>query len=117
MPAPRYYPTFPVQPPLMDLPAPLPGEPSPLQKRFEEFHQNNPQIYERLRALAFARQAMGAKRWGIKAIFELLRWGAPLHTHGEVYKLCNTFHAYYARLLMEREPRLQGFFVTKKQRD
>lgn len=119
MPIMPFYPTrsedFIVQPVLFPLPVPLPAEDSPLQKRFEQFHAANPQVFERLRTLALTRQAAGAKRWSIKAAWEAIRWDARFVIHGDTYKLCNSYHSFYARLLMEREPRLRGFFATRKQ--
>lgn len=37
-----------------------------------------------------------------------------LQTQGDEYRLNNVYTAFYARLLMDNEPELQGFFETRK---
>lgn len=88
----------------------------PLDERFERFHQLNPQVYLALRAMAVAMLEAGVRRYGIAGLFEVLRYEHVLRTRGEEFKLNNSFRAFYARRLMEREPRLDGFFETRTQR-
>ena len=82
--------------------------------RFEEFHRANPHVYEQLR-----RRALRAKRKGFKpgigCLFELLRWnhGMKFTVGDGEFKLNNNYRAYYARMLMECEPELEGFFELR----
>jgi hypothetical protein len=92
------------------------GERVGLDERFEEFHLANPLVYTALRALALKLLASGVRRYGIAGLFEVLRYEHVLRTRGEEFKLNNSFRAFYARRLMEREPRLDGFFETRTQR-
>ena len=50
----------------------------------------------------------------MKMLFEVVRWNRLLRTGDRGFKLNNNFTAYYARLLMEREPELRGMFETRK---
>lgn len=84
-----------------------------IQERFEAFHRANPGVFHALSALALDMQRRGVSRYGMKGLFEVLRWEYALQTQGSDYKLDNNFHSRYARLLMEREPQLAGFFETR----
>lgn len=86
------------------------------QERFEAFHAMNPHVLEALRELAMHALDRGHGRIGIKMLWEVLRWKRMMRTtdpHSE-YRLNNNYHSRYARLLMEREPRLAGLFETRK---
>lgn len=87
-----------------------------LEQRFYAFHQANPQVYARLRDLALASVRRG-RRFGIKALFEILRWQYAMQTDDPTsdYKLNNSYTSFYARLLMEREPELVDYFETRTQ--
>ena len=84
--------------------------------RFHEFHRANPHVYDRLRGLAMRQVEAGRVHGGIAQLFEVLRYEHSLRTSGDEFKLNNNYRAHYARLLMEREPRLSGFFQTRASR-
>ena len=77
--------------------------------RFVAFHEANPHVYEALRHLAMQEVGYQSKS-GIKALFEVLRWQWRNETEGDEYKLNNNFTSRYARMLMDREDELKGFF-------
>ncbi len=85
-----------------------------LDERFEAFHRANPHVYEELRRLALEMRRRGVRRYGIKGLFEVLRWRYALQTRGDEFKLNNSYTSRYARLLMEREPELRGFFEVRE---
>lgn len=87
-----------------------------IQERFEAFHRANPHVYRALRSLALGYKRAGAQRGGMKMLFEVLRYRSALQTRGEPYKLNNVYTALYARMLMEKEPELAGFFETRERR-
>lgn len=87
-----------------------------IQARFERFHEANPQVYTTLVALAFDLLEKGRKTYGVKSLFEVLRWHYTLNTHGEEFKMPNDYTSRYARFIMEKEPELSSFFVTRKLR-
>lgn len=96
-------------------PPPRPRDERTIAERFEEFHRNNPQVFDLFRR--FAEQALLAgQRVGAKAIFERMRWETAIVTRGDTYSLNNSYTALYARLLEETDPRFVGFFEQRKRR-
>lgn len=86
-----------------------------IEERFSRFHEQNPHVYQALRTVALWCMA-NDKRMGIKAIYERVRWEFNLRTDGEPYRLNNSYTSLYSRLLMELEPKLDGFFETRRRR-
>lgn len=84
-----------------------------IQERFEAFHRANPTVFQALRSLAQDMQRRGVSLYGMKGLFEVLRWEYALQTEGDEYKLNNVFTSRYARLLMQEVPALDGFFETR----
>jgi hypothetical protein len=90
------------------------------EKAFEEFHDGHPDVYKKL--LYYARQwrqRRGAESFcGIKALYERARWEMWFESLDDEPppKLANNHTAYYARLLMERNPDLSGIFRLRRQR-
>lgn len=85
-----------------------------IRETFEDFHAANPHVYEYLREYALMVKRAG-RRIGMKALFERLRWDYLVSTVTNTgFKLNNNYTAYYARLLMENEPELRGFFETRE---
>lgn len=88
-----------------------------MQETFEDFHSANPHVYEYLREYALMVKRTG-RRIGMKALFERLRWDYMVSTTSSTgFKLNNNYTAFYARLLMETEPALRGFFETRERGD
>lgn len=88
-----------------------------IQERFEAFHAANPHVYESLRALAFQMFRAGVTRYSVKSLFETLRWHYTLSTRGDTFRLNNDFTSHYARLLIEQQPELAGFFEVRALRE
>ena len=85
-----------------------------LVARFKDFHLSNPHVYRGLRDLAIKMRRTGRKRYGIKGLFEVLRWETSLRTTDSEFKLNNSYTSFYARLLMATEHELSGFFSTRR---
>ena len=87
-----------------------------IQTRFVRFHRRNPVVYDSLVKLARQAKARGRDKIGIGQLFEVLRWewamGGLPDTH-EYHKLNNNYRSRYARLIMEREPDLEGIFAVR----
>jgi hypothetical protein len=78
---------------------------------FDRFHADNPKVYETL--VRLAREWVGRTgrhKLGIATLFERARWEIALATTDADFKLNNSHRAYYARLIMLREPDLAGLF-------
>lgn len=87
-----------------------------IQERFEAFHRENPHVYAALRSLALQMLSNGVRQYGIKGLFEILRWQFALQTNGEPFKLGNSYTSRYARLLVKNTPELEGFFEFRELR-
>lgn len=86
-----------------------------MTRRFERFHADNPVVYETL--VRLARQWVsrtGRHRLGIKSLCERARWDIAFITDDPDYKINNNWTAYYARLIMAREPDLAGLFELRR---
>jgi len=81
---------------------------------FWEFHRQNPLVYELL--CAYARSAVQAGRghFGIRMLWERLRWYVLVETEDPTgIKLNDHFHSRYARLIMLQEDDLAHLFETR----
>lgn len=83
---------------------------------FQRFHAENPHVYERLKRLAFKLKVRGVERYGMKALWEVLRYEEALETNAPAssFRLNNNYTASYARLLMAQEEDLEGFFELRE---
>lgn len=82
--------------------------------KFVAFHESNPHVYCTLRRLARDWVARtGRRQLGIGALFEASRWDIAITTNDPEFKLNNNYRAFYARLLMAREPDLDGLFQLR----
>lgn len=86
-----------------------------MELSFLEFHRQNPHVYERLLELSLDLAKRGHEHYGMKGLFEVLRWEEAMATKGSQFKLNNNYTAFYARMIMKRAPRLRGFFRTREQ--
>lgn len=85
-----------------------------IEERFAAFHGRNPQVYGALRQMALEAKRRGNRQWGMKGLFEVLRWQHAMATEGDPFRLNNNYTALYARLLMDQEPELTGFFELRR---
>ncbi|MEW1794681.1 hypothetical protein [Streptomyces niveus] len=79
---------------------PYARKPSTLAEQFADFDREHPWVYRALEQLVSQRLASGARRVGMKALFETLRWR---HPHG-MKGLNNNYTAFYARQLLAAHP-------------
>ncbi|MFF8447720.1 hypothetical protein ACF06Q_08465 [Streptomyces leeuwenhoekii] len=80
--------------------------------QFRAFDADHPWVYRALEQLVAERLAAGAKRVGMKALFEALRWR---HPHG-VKGLNNNYTALYARRLIAARPQWACAIETRRRR-
>lgn len=85
------------------------------EDRFREYHEANPHVYAALRKFALEARSC-RRRMGMKAIVERARWETTVTARQSSFKLDNTMTSFYARLLMDLEPALRGFFETRRRR-
>ena len=85
-----------------------------IEEAFWRFHEANPHVYDELVMLVRRAQRRGVRKLGIGMLFEVLRWRHALRTGGDEFKLNNNYRSYYSRLMMIREPGLEGIFETRR---
>lgn len=83
-----------------------------IAEQFHAFDAHHPWIYWALVRLVEQRLAAGAKRVGMKALFEALRWR---HPHG-VEGLNNSYTALYARRLLAEHPQWTTVIEVRRRR-
>jgi len=91
------------------------GQTGPMQGCFERFHRLNPHVLRTIEELVEMMRERGVTQWGMKGVFEVLRWQYAMQTGGEAYKLNNNYTAFYVRVVVGRYPNLDGFFKMRKQ--
>lgn len=86
-----------------------------IDARFQVFHAEHPEVYREFVRLAREARASGLPRVGAKLIAEVIRWNRLTSgKDAEGFRINNVFVSRYARLIMEREPDLEGFFETRE---
>jgi hypothetical protein len=80
---------------------------------FNEFCERCPEVFERLKAMALALKARGFKKYGLRALWEAMRYDASIQTGEDPYKLNNNLAPFMARKLMAEVPGLESFFETR----
>ena len=86
-----------------------------MQRRFVEYHRDNPHVYQAFCKYADEAIRAGRKHLGAGMIFERLRWYTMIEARGDGFKLNNNYRAFYARMWMRDHPETPDFFRTRTQ--
>lgn len=78
--------------------------------QFKKFHNNNPQIYEEFKKLAYKMKSTGRRKYSSKMIINVLRWETDLRSDGDEFKINDRFQSIYGRLLAYHDPSFEEFF-------
>lgn len=87
--------------------------PDELTAKFNAFHHDHPEVYERLLDMSLELLVAGVKHGSMKMLFEVLRFEfakAGVRDDETGVTLNNSYTSRYARLLMANEPRLADWF-------
>lgn len=85
--------------------------------QFEQFHNDHPWVYHRLKDLALAIKQTGRDHYGMKALFEVLRFEHAMESNKlDGFKLNNNYTALYARKLGQEVPQLEHFFKYRERK-
>jgi hypothetical protein len=77
-----------------------------IRERFEEFHRRNPEVYREIRRRCDELIRAGVRRFGMRLVWERMRWDHAVQTQGEPWKLNDHYIAHYARLAIRDLPEL-----------
>lgn len=94
--------------------------PASLQEQFDAWLESDDgqRVYEEVVDRAFALWNGGWDHFGIKAIWEAIRfdWSVKVGPSDDGFKVNNNYTAFMARRVMADHPSLEGFFETRAQR-
>lgn len=86
-----------------------------LDRKFQEFHRINPHVYEILVRLAREAKEAGKTKISVVLLVQVARWELMFQTESnDGFKINNSFTSRYARLIMNNEEDLDGFFELRK---
>lgn len=86
-----------------------------LTQRFNQYHRDNPQVYELFKKFTFMAIRRGHNRLSAWMIANRIRWETSIETFSvEEYKISNDYIALYARMFMSDHPEYNGFFRIKE---
>jgi len=83
------------------------------EEKFLEFHRRNPHIYDAILEKTLQLFKAGRKHYSIKAVYEFVRLEEIIKINGGKSNMNNNYTAYYARMVMDNVPQLEGFFQTR----
>jgi ribonuclease HI len=88
---------------------------SDIQRKFQQFHDQNPHVYRDLVRLAREAKKMNRKRIGIEMLYGHLRWDHMMTTEDPEsnYKLNDHYTSRYARKIMKENPDLNEIFQVR----
>lgn len=78
-------------------------------KWFNQYHQENPEIYIFFKRYALKSIEKGFKNLSAEFIFNIIRWETPISA-GADFKINNNAKPFYSRLFMKEYPQFEGFF-------
>lgn len=89
------------------------GVPSDTAKQFLDWHQQNPQVWAEFEKLALRLIQAGRKKFGAKAIVEVVRFNRTIATKTD-FKINNNYAPYYARIFVIKYPLHSDFFEQRE---
>ena len=81
---------------------------------FFAYHKKYPWLWARIQSMVSEMINQGAKRIGMKDIFEQIRKEHGVKAMGCVYKINNNYTSYYARLLILKYRNLEAFIELRE---
>lgn len=77
---------------------------------FNQYHTENPHIYEMFERFTFQAIASGRKYFSARAIIERMRWQTQIEDNSQTFKISDHPMPFYARLFEKNHPQHKGFF-------
>jgi len=80
---------------------------------FQQYHNDNPQIWEQFVKFSKQTKAKGFQNYSVNGIFEIIRWHTPT-SGNDKFKINNNYRPDYARKMMSEFPEFEGFFRIRE---
>lgn len=87
-----------------------------IESDFNDFHRENPQVFEAFKSQALRAIEKGRKKISAKLIINWIRWNKYLEKGEGNFKINDAFQSYYARLFIKHYPEHADKFELRKQR-
>lgn len=88
-----------------------------IQRRFEQYHEKNPQVLVALTEIAMRMKEEGRQRLSISELFEILRYHKRMQVDStDQFKFSNDYRSRYVRLMVKIFPELSGLFELRELR-
>ncbi len=85
-----------------------------IAQAFDEFHRDNPKVYELFKSYALRAIDKGKKKASAKMLINAIRWEHYLETvTDDEYRINDAFTAYYARLFIRDFPDYDYLFELR----
>ncbi len=85
-----------------------------LRERFDDYHKNNPEVYDLFRRYTLQAIQSGYKHFGSQMIIEKIRWQTAIVKGDHDFKINNDFAAFYSRMFTMEYPSYSDYFRTRK---
>ena len=82
-------------------------------RRFLDFHNADPGIYEKFKQYAEVMRQTGKRGYGARSIIERIRWDYDIASTTDAFKINNECPPLFARMLMHENPSFREFFSTR----
>ena len=84
------------------------------REKFEQFHHENPHIYEKF--VFYTMQAInaGRTRYSARTIIERIRWHTTIESNDPDFKINDHWPPFYVRMFEQDYPEHTGFFEKRK---
>jgi len=89
-----------------------------IQQSFEDYHSNNPQIFDMIINEMVKAKNKGKKKVSIKMIVNFIRWNIFVETkdNDSRWKINDAFTSRYARMISDKFPSLAGMIEKRNLR-
>lgn len=81
---------------------------------FEQYHNDNPQIYEYFKSFSLMAIRKGHKRLSAEFIFNIIRWETRISAKDGDFKINNDMKPFYSRMFLKEFPQYKDFFEVRR---
>lgn len=81
--------------------------------RYHAWDQANPSFYALFVKYSLELITAGRRSFGVRLVWERIRWESMIQTQGDQYKMNDHYHAIYARRFMDDHPQFGNVFKLR----